>query len=130
MSLIKPSHLDEWLASNEGRLKHAPYNRYCCSLNLFLDVKQLTLLRADGQGFVIYGTPKISSTIALTRLTNGSNSKASLPFSAARFFAVVRAKQADNHGLCFHLVPVPCLNRQKWLNQPFARFCQLRIHEQ
>jgi integrase len=28
VSRIRPSFLDEWLASNEGRLKHASYNRY------------------------------------------------------------------------------------------------------
>jgi integrase len=28
VSRIKPSFLDEWLASNESRLKHASYNRY------------------------------------------------------------------------------------------------------
>ena len=29
VSSIKPSQLDEWLGSNEGRLKHTSYNRYC-----------------------------------------------------------------------------------------------------
>jgi integrase len=37
-SHIKPSHLDEWLASNEGRLKHSSYNRYCCFLKELFEI--------------------------------------------------------------------------------------------
>jgi integrase len=38
VSFIKPSHLDEWLASNEGRLKHTTYNRYCCFLKALFEI--------------------------------------------------------------------------------------------
>ena len=38
VSQIKPSHLDEWLASNEGRLKHSTYNRYCGILKELFEI--------------------------------------------------------------------------------------------
>jgi integrase len=38
VSLIKPSHLDEWLASNEARLKHTTYNRYCDFLKALFEI--------------------------------------------------------------------------------------------
>ena len=38
VSLIKPSHLDEWLALNEARLKHTTYNRYCDFLKALFEI--------------------------------------------------------------------------------------------
>lgn len=38
ISTIKPSHLDEWLASNEGRIKHSTYNRYCGFLKELFEI--------------------------------------------------------------------------------------------
>jgi integrase len=41
VSRIKPSYLNEWLAANEGRLKHTTYNRYCCFLRQLFDIAVL-----------------------------------------------------------------------------------------
>jgi integrase len=38
VSQIKPSHLDEWLAKQEGRLKHSSYNRYCSLLKQLFEI--------------------------------------------------------------------------------------------
>lgn len=38
ISLIKPSHLDEWLAANESRIENMTYNRYCDFLKALFDV--------------------------------------------------------------------------------------------
>jgi site-specific recombinase XerD len=38
VSQIKPSNLDEWLASNEGRLKNSSYNRYCGVLKELFEI--------------------------------------------------------------------------------------------
>jgi hypothetical protein len=35
---IKPSHLNEWLAQHEGRLKHTSHNRYTGFLKLLFEI--------------------------------------------------------------------------------------------
>lgn len=38
ISLIKPSHLDEWLAANESRIENTTYNRYCDFLKALFEI--------------------------------------------------------------------------------------------
>jgi integrase len=38
VSSIRPSQLDEWLATNENRLKHSSYNRYCGLLKELFEI--------------------------------------------------------------------------------------------
>ena len=38
VSQIKPSFLDEWLAKQEGRVKHTTYNRYCSLLKQLFEI--------------------------------------------------------------------------------------------
>lgn len=38
VSQIKPSHLDEWLAKQEGRVKNTTYNRYCSLLKQLFEI--------------------------------------------------------------------------------------------
>jgi integrase len=38
VSSVRPSQLDEWLASNEARLKNTSYNRYCCFLKELFEI--------------------------------------------------------------------------------------------
>ena len=38
VSSVRPSQLDEWLAQNEGRLRHSSYNRYCCFLKELFEI--------------------------------------------------------------------------------------------
>jgi len=38
ISQIKPSFLDEWLANQEGRVKHTTYNRYCSFLKQLFEI--------------------------------------------------------------------------------------------
>ncbi len=38
VSRIKPSHLSEWVATHEGRIKNTTFNRYCCFLKQLFEI--------------------------------------------------------------------------------------------